>query len=576
MSDQERIEFDADPLWSEEGQISWLLEHRDDGDDFLSAGDIAVRLRIGQPVVAAALDRMEIAGTVGAFREGRRTTWGSRAQAMARRAHQQQAERDAAAARRAVAESNAALAETAKVLRGICAEQAVEVSIFDPAWRDSDSTRGHTLVIAVQDAQAAGWLAGRLRVPAPDEGAPTEAEWADYSEVLDRLLAAFDWAGWIVDEGDYWFSEYERNSGPVIHTVMRRTCMALAVEFRAADLVLLITPHAPMDEAWPLIFGMQIDDVRIDLPVDADEQVRVVAERAGELGLLDATRVDLDMMGREARGRFIDHLHVEWIFEVAAQHRGLPVEQLIAELIDDDYLQTYFRFVVGFAGRDALPDAVPDAAALGIAAWCWRNDTAVEEWHVAGDVLMARINIAVTRLAADHVDPWEGVDWLGIAETVSATEWALPDGRIIAELFGDGWPDVRDSVLERIHRWRQLDEEKLGPQATLRLLAIGGSTSYTRHWWGQGRWTAICRAIVFDAVRAGVVLPAHYHELGPDQLVSDLAAPDLLSDVVLEWLIDMPAGGIDGPRGLRFHDATQPVVRTLHPLDQQLFMQLAD
>jgi hypothetical protein len=164
MSDQERIEFDSDPLWSEEGQISWLLEHRDDGDVLLSAGDIAARLRIQRSVVTAVLDRMEIAGTVRAFREGRRTSWGSRAQAIVRHAHQQQAERDAAAACRAVVESNAALAETETVLREICAGQAVEVSIFDPVWRDPDSTRGHTLMISVQDAQAAGWIVDRRRI----------------------------------------------------------------------------------------------------------------------------------------------------------------------------------------------------------------------------------------------------------------------------------------------------------------------------------------------------------------------------------------------------------------------------
>lgn len=72
------------------------------------------------------------------------------------------------------------------------------------------------------------------------------------------------------------------------------------------------------------------------------------------------------------------------------------------------------------------------------------------------------------------------------------------------------------------------------------------------------------------------MLPEPYHELGPDRTVFDLAAPDLLDDVVLEWLIDMLAGEMDGPWGLRFHDATQPVVRTLHPLDQQLFMQVPD
>jgi uncharacterized glyoxalase superfamily protein PhnB len=96
--------------------------------------------------------------------------------------------------------------------------------------------------------------------------------------------------------------------------------MALAVEFRA-DLVLLITPHEPMDEAWPLIFGMQIDDVRIDLPEDADEQVRVVAERAANSDC-STRHAWTSTRWAERRARFVDHLHIEWIFEVAAQTGG--------------------------------------------------------------------------------------------------------------------------------------------------------------------------------------------------------------------------------------------------------------
>jgi hypothetical protein len=122
---------------------------------------------------------------------------------------------------------------------------------------------------------------------------------------------------------------------------------------------------------------------------------------------------------------------------------------------------------------------------------------------------------AVTRAVAEHLNPVEGVDWTSVIASLTDPSWALPDGRVIAELFGDGWTEVRDSVRERLEQWRRLDEEILGPHATLRLLTIGGSTGHTRHWWGQGRWTAICRAVIADAVEAGIALPAPYDDLGP-------------------------------------------------------------
>ncbi|MFJ8963277.1 hypothetical protein ACIRG5_28210 [Lentzea sp. NPDC102401] len=123
---------------------------------------------------------------------------------------------------------------------------------------------------------------------------------------------------------------------------------------------------------------------------------------------------------------------------------------------------------------------------------------------------------------------------------------------------------------EKLTTWRRLDEDLLGPTATLRLLTIGGSTGNTSQWWGQGRWTAICRAIVEDAVAGGIALPAPYGQLGPERFVVDLAEPDQLGDDVLEWLIDMPAAGADGPRGLRFHAACEPISRMVEPVDWNL------
>jgi hypothetical protein len=209
-----------------------------------------------------------------------------------------------------------------------------------------------------------------------------------------------------------------------------------------------------------------------------------------------------------------------------------------------------------------LPDAVPDAAALGIAAWCWRNDTDdVEHWHLPSDVLMAKVKIAVTKAVQPHVDPVAGVDWQAIEDRLTDPSWQLADGRVVSNLFGECWPDVERTVRRQVRMWRRFDEDLIGPDATIRLLTVAGSTCYTRHWWGQGRWSAICRAIVTDAVSAGVALPPPYETKGIDALLSDLQEPDSLGDDVLAWMIDVPGTCIDGPRGLRFHPSTRPITR---------------
>ncbi|WP_330343373.1 hypothetical protein OHA09_36150 [Streptomyces longwoodensis] len=134
------------------------------------------------------------------------------------------------------------------------------------------------------------------------------------------------------------------------------------------------------------------------------------------------------------------------------------------------------------AGQDVAPDIVPDAAALGVAAWCWRNNTAVEDHHLETDVLMARVNIAVTRITQQHVCPIEGIDWDSITDALMEPQWALPDGTLVRSLFGAGWTDVAPTVTAQLDRWRRLDHEVLGPETTLILMSIGGSTGYTDSW----------------------------------------------------------------------------------------------
>lgn len=118
------------------------------------------------------------------------------------------------------------------------------------------------------------------------------------------------------------------------------------------------------------------------------------------------------------------------------------------------------------------------------------------------------------------------------------------------------------TVREQLRTWQRFDETILGPQATMRLLSVAGATSYTRHWWGQDRWSAIVEQIVTEAIAGGVPLPDPYDVAGAEVFLRDLEAPDLLSDGALRWIIDMPSAGTDGPRGLRFNrSATVPVVR---------------
>ncbi|WP_267595703.1 hypothetical protein [Carbonactinospora thermoautotrophica] len=408
-------------------------------------------------------------------------------------------------------------------------------------------------------AQAAGTqpVQGEPVVKEPDE-----AEWSGHVERLEELLRSLAWAGWELPEA--YDSEFDPEHGPLLFTTLWRTGAAIDVEYDPAVGELRLLPCEDITGEWDEAFSMLDETIIVTLDGDVERDAETVAERAGELGLLDATRIRVAEGSGVDTAELLAEKYAEWIFQPAQQYREIPMEDLLTELNADEVLAPYLRFVVFLTGSGVLPDLVPDAVALGIAAWCWRNNTAVEAWHLPSDVLMARVNIAATRAVMPHVDPVEGVDWDAVEAALTDPAWTLPTGAVVSELFGEGWPEVRRTVAEQVRAWKRIDEELVGPEATLRLLTIGGSTDYTRHWWGQGRWTAICRRIVTDAVQAGIPLPQPYDSRGPEALVKDLADPDLLDDHVLEWLIDMPDAGVGGPHGLRLHrEATTPPVRTV-------------
>lgn len=572
MTAKEQQEFDANPLWSTEGQILWLFGEQDEDTSLLTVAEVSSRLAMAQPMVSYALRQLLEEGKAATWKVDRREVWGTGDQVAAwlrkRRLEARRIESEREQARERVTKANEALADAATHLREVCAGRGVSVSTFGGFGTDSGEPRKLSLLLSVDDSEAAAWLVGRMTRPAPGEDEPFDEQWAEHAEHFEELVSCFQWAGWSGHEHDY-FTEYDDETGPVLYTTLHRTCMAFDVEYHPSAALLRLLPHE-YPGGWPQIFSMLDDEVMIKLVGDVGEQRQRVTECAGALGLLDATRVEVDPDADVSLRQFMDVQLTEYVFEEIARYREKPLPDAIGDLDADTYLQTYFATVVDMFAGDVLPDLVPDAVVHGIAAWCWRNDTAVEAWHVPDDVLMARINIAVIKRITEYVDLYECVDWAGLESALTDPEWTLPDGRKISGLFEQGWQEVRDSVSEKLTTWRRLDEDLLGPVAAARLLTIGGSTSYTWQWWGQGRWTAICRAIVEDAVVGGVALPKPYDELGSERFVADLTEPDQIGDEALEWLIDMPAAGVDGPRGLRFHDASKPISRTVEPVNWNL------
>ncbi|WP_017597365.1 hypothetical protein [Nocardiopsis lucentensis] len=400
---------------------------------------------------------------------------------------------------------------------------------------------------------------------------PSEEDWQRSFEELESLVEPLLKAGWwMFDE----FQEgyHEPGHGPTITARLVRSGVVLLAEYDVwAQRICFSSdefPAAEMNSLYPLIEPLDAP-VTLDTGPSSEAATGTIARRLGALGLLDPLHMKAAEGSDVSTDELLSCAYADWIFAPAAAYSGLSREELGTRLNQEEGFRTYYEFVRGLVGRDVFPDYVPSAAAIGVALWCWRNETAVEGHHLPDDVLMARVNIAVTKAVMPYLDDVEGTDWDAIEARLTDSDGALPDGRKISGLFGEGWPEVRRTVSEQLRLWKRLDEDLLGPEATLRLLSVGGATSYTRHWWGRGRWDAICERIVRDAIQARVPLPGVYRDTTAETLLKDLSEPDLLDDETLDWLIDMPGADADQPGGLRHHpEATRPVTRefTIHLL----------
>ncbi|MFG2914599.1 hypothetical protein ACGF0D_17130 [Kitasatospora sp. NPDC048298] len=321
-----------------------------------------------------------------------------------------------------------------------------------------------------------------------------------------------------------------------------RSNFHIGVTWTPADAQLTVddpTEHWDWDDSLPPLCPLD-EPLTLDLSNHATQSAKTEAARRAfaEAGLLDATRIHVPEQARDLRHDLVLLLWADTIHDAISRHRAEDDGSEAIKALGEEFswrtgagLRTYPLIV---------PDPVPSAAARGIAEWCWRRESDVEEWHFKiCDVTMARANIAATRAVLPHVHP-EGVDWPAVRLALTAPARRLADGSALSDIFEEGWAPILASIHRQIDLWQTADET-LGPEAVLRLLTLHGSrTESVGQWWGSGWYeTATRRAIARAAGDGG--LPEAVTAVFPDtEHLADTAAahPDLLDDDIFAWITE--------------------------------------
>ncbi|GAA3903151.1 hypothetical protein GCM10022244_11700 [Streptomyces gulbargensis] len=358
------------------------------------------------------------------------------------------------------------------------------------------------------------------------------------TRLLKRLTTPLRLAGWNEEEEEWYEEEVPADAATSME--LSRSNFHLHVSWHPARGRLVVDdPTDGWDWAGVLPPLFPLDEpLSIDLGAHPTQAAKAEAARRAfaAAGLLDTTRIHRPQEASVLRHDLVLMLWAEHIHETINRHRRDDDAGAAIKALGEEFS---WRIGSGLRAYPVIvPDAVPTAAARGIAEWCWRRESDVEEWHFKiGDIAMARANIAATRAALPHVHP-EGVDWPAVRLALTAPSRRLASGQGLQEIFEEGWAPILASIHREIDFWQQVDES-LGPEATLRLLSMHGShTESIGEWWGSGWYETMVRRAVARAASDGN-LPAVVPSVFTDaEQFADAAAghPDLLDDETLSWL----------------------------------------
>lgn len=380
------------------------------------------------------------------------------------------------------------------------------------------------------------------------------------AQELRRLAAPLLRAGWSPVEYETWVDDDLEDEGrrpQVVFTVeVERSGFHLRVTWDADGSTMRLedpTDEWEWSEALPPLCPLD-GDVAVDLTGHVSQVARAEAARRmfAAKGLLDATTIRLSEKGLELRHHLTMLFLGEHVYDVVERHRGMPgMGEMVAALGDE------FSWQIS-AGIRAypliVPAPVPGAVARGIAEWCWRRESVVEDWHhKIGDLTMARANIAATHV---HL---EGVDWPAVRVSLTHPDRRLADGRHLGGLFGEGWPPILESIKRQVDLWQRVDDE-IGPHAVLSLLSAHGSrTESVGDWWGSGWFETLTRRAVDSASVRGAIPPEVSGRFPEVEAFADMAAhaPDLLDDDALRWLL---RAIFDEQSAIRFGDRPEPAM----------------
>jgi len=178
MTDAERSAVEADPLWTDEGQVLWLLEQVAGSDELTPVSAVAAELGCQPPVVVSALHKLAGSGAVASHSVAGRKVWGTAAQVQRMDATRRQFEADRADRDERIVDRNRDLDEVRRQLAASVAGRGIEVTslsrLYPSVWND---TRIDRLLVETSDPEAAGWLLGRLSGP----GQFAATEWPERS-----------------------------------------------------------------------------------------------------------------------------------------------------------------------------------------------------------------------------------------------------------------------------------------------------------------------------------------------------------------------------------------------------------